>query len=294
MSLNISSHHRYLLPIFFYNSGPCGQFRFFKTGIAAAIYLNRSIVTIPFHNNHLFNVSKKRSIDETFDLTKLRTIVDFATPDEFLSECGRHFKPENVLLGPYFVTLADSVTLKSYSTARSFFQRVMNINLPESDDVVKYQDNLGKKRANSSPVEVSSKVRCIIYLAQSTFGDKFEQAKCDRKIAGSFARAPYVRHAADIAVQQISDWSPYAVIHWRNKSGEICLNPSSHLCNGSKWQDDLKITNKYSDVIAEAIKKSLKDQNITILYVAAPPYPHVSKTVLNRSFSVHFKIPRYA
>nr|XP_006821892.1 PREDICTED: uncharacterized protein LOC100373382 [Saccoglossus kowalevskii] len=177
---------------------------------------------------------------------------------------------ENVLLGLQIKKDNQQVfekILHSYSTAGAFFQNVLNISLPERNAVEVYQRN-----NEASSIELSKRVKCLIFLANGGV-EKKQQQEINVRIANGLKRAPYIRHAADIVVQQISDGSPYAVLHWRNKSGEFCRERTIHFCT-EEMLDSLRILDRSIDVIADAILNITKSYNITSLYVAAPPYPH--------------------
>ena len=217
-----SQTKRYLFPLIFYGCGPCEQYSFFGSGIVNSMKQNRSIVTIPFHNNHLQNKSVVRTINETFDYTKLRQIVGLTTIDEFINACGTDFTPRNVLLGPEgYPVKKESRELRLHYYdfyVRKMQSYVPHMNLPTREEVQQYQESVAE-----NSLELSYKVKCIFFVTAVHFYYDYSGQEYDdimTRISKNYVRAPYIRKLADDAIQQISGGLPYAALHWRNRSAE--------------------------------------------------------------------------
>ncbi|XP_077865446.1 uncharacterized protein LOC144352013 [Saccoglossus kowalevskii] len=268
---------KYVLPLIAFQSGPNGIYNAFRRTMVFASIYERCLVIPPFRQHKLQDgVKTKRSFNETFDNQKILKVVDLCDLYEFRKQCGttipldwilfpptkhtssfpdnynpeveKHYRKQSVLLGDRYV---------------SEFYNNTEISLPQPNVTLFHTQNTRKKIFNEF-----EKKRCVIYFpaVKSTIATSAQQSYVEKHLV----RAPYIRRiAAQIITGLLAE--QYAVLHWRNKTGERCLSANGSYCS-IRHAKNLKLLKKDSKTIASSLHAYLEKAGLKYLYVAALPY----------------------
>ncbi|XP_006816615.2 uncharacterized protein LOC102807932 [Saccoglossus kowalevskii] len=244
--------------------------------VFASIY-ERSLVIPPFRQHKLQDgVKTERSFNETFDNQKILRVVDLCDLNEFKIQCGttipldwiifpptkhtpsfpdnynnevqKHYRKQSIFLGDRFVT--------------EFYNNT-GISLPQPNITLSQTQNTREKILNEF-----EKKRCVAYFpaVKSTIATSAQQSYVEKHLL----RAPYIRRiAAQIMTGLLAE--QYAVLHWRNKTGEKCNSANGSHCS-IRSARNLKFLKKDSDSIASSLHAYLEKAGLKYLYVAALPY----------------------
>ncbi|XP_078000592.1 uncharacterized protein LOC144453188 [Glandiceps talaboti] len=258
---------RYLLPLMPYADGPSGQYIHIRNAVVAAIYKKRVIVISNLHIHHTQTTGPKgRNANETFDVDRLRKIVEIASLEDFKRDCETVFTPENLAYGPS----QSSVEIKNeqYKKIRNQAKTFLNVSVPELEEVQPF-------RNNSMQIfeDQDSSVQCLGYVTP-----RFQllgNATIEEMVRENFLRAPFIRKMADDLLCNMCNGS-LALMHWRNKSGEYCRNDEEMSANTKDCPDrnkeGLSLLAEKVDTIINIVEKTVKNHNVSCLYVATAPY----------------------
>ncbi|XP_070566029.1 uncharacterized protein [Ptychodera flava] len=259
-TMNISAR-RFLVSVHYDFNGPNVHYEAFRAGLAYAFQEKRTIVEPYFftHWTQGLAVRRKRLFNETFDLSKLRQIVDYATVEEFNKECNHTI--EVLLVDP-----AVTVDRDAYLDRAEKYLRFYDIKLPEFHDL-----HIGLREALSSYSKASS-VKCLGVYMPSFWTSPLTQgaALSDGTIDRHLVYAKPIRRLGETIASIMCDGNAYMSLHWRNRSGEVC-KPNRGTCTG----EDLELieaVNKTAIAAAKDINIFMQEHNVSCIYVALPPF----------------------
>nr|XP_006815138.1 PREDICTED: uncharacterized protein LOC102806000 [Saccoglossus kowalevskii] len=252
---------KYILPIHHFGSGPNFNYLHFRMTLLFALYTNRTAVESWFY----IHFSQKRSLgwkflNETFDIDKIRNLIDVAYIDEFKRECNSTV--DMVIMWPS--DRGDRVFW--FNKYRELFQKLHQIYLPVLTDAIVTSDI-------SEMLRRIRNVRCVamykpLEFSKLTFPQKDELL---RNIDVHLDRPIQVQHLADLLSQTVCGDRPYLALHFRTKEEEWCKYKIEK-CNPQK----VLATNESAERIAEDIVKLMAIRNIPCMYIALPSYAKIT------------------
>ncbi|XP_006821444.1 uncharacterized protein LOC102803352 [Saccoglossus kowalevskii] len=252
-------------------TGPNAVYNAFRRTLFFARLQNRCLV-IPHFYNHITQsrYPVKRQGEETFDIGRLRNVINTSTLDEYNTQCNENVTIPQVVIPPLTNTthLVDKYHYKVQRFYRNytFFKDNRMIQEFQQTTGIHLHNVSFTNHTEISWFKDSYDSKCVVYFPgiKSNFGD-IEGYTDNEETA--LTRAPYVKRLADEAVTYLCD-GRFAVVHWRNKSGEGCR---PKLCNNNlRHELDNQLDNV--GVIVKSIQSYLKSQKIDCLYVATPRY----------------------
>nr|XP_006820718.1 PREDICTED: uncharacterized protein LOC100368746 [Saccoglossus kowalevskii] len=93
------------------------------------------------------------------------------------------------------------------------------------------------------------------------------------EVEKGLARPPPMKEMADVVMGNICESGPFATVHWRNKSGEICTaGARSGSIDPATCTKKINYLAKAANLLPEAIMHAVNEYNIQCLYIAHPPY----------------------
>ncbi|XP_077865597.1 uncharacterized protein LOC102804210 [Saccoglossus kowalevskii] len=265
---NQPSGKRYLFPLHCDNNGPNVQYGVFRMGIAFAMYYNRTVVENTFGGHWTSAqagaevVTRRRFVNETFDLPKIQKLVDVATVEEYQRECNGVI--DNVLMHPFIKKPSLDEYSAIYSRKRGCLQTRYGVKMP-------FQIPQTREEADalmSNPPDT----RCLGIFGPG-LDTKWEfpgQDKYLRTVDQHLQNPPNIMKMAKDVGQRVCDGDPYMALHWRNRSGETC----GHAAWGWKCADIPKVVavNLTAESAAIDIHELMKKRNISCIYVALPSF----------------------
>ncbi|XP_002740310.2 uncharacterized protein LOC100370134 [Saccoglossus kowalevskii] len=282
---NESPQRRYLLPLFFTEGGPNWLYNSFRISVRLALYQQRSIVLLPFHKHFVTQKdtsSRIRNFNDTFDLEKLRQLLPLATTDEFQRECGDNLTADDVILSRLFRKPRSNIQYlkEGYAKHVDLFRSMFGLVLPNAEDVWDSTYNV------SARISTSPNSRCLIVSSpwELRHMELPNGEELYRRVDKHFVRAPYIVSAANLLSRQICDGGKFAVLHWRNRTGETGCRPgdnSDEHCRSVLAR--LGSMYKYAGVIVQSLTESMKSRGLECLYVAYPLYDQAILPLLGKS-----------
>ncbi|XP_077978941.1 uncharacterized protein LOC144434364 [Glandiceps talaboti] len=258
---------RYLISVHFDNNGPNVQYESFQAGLKHALYRNRTIVASLFftHWTQEGGAGRVRQFDETFDVQRLREVIQVATLQEFQQECNHSV---HVLL----VDPSVPFVAASYHYTVKMFRQHFDIKLPNIDNVL-------RSMAESVQVfENSTSVRCLGIYEPKAWKKSLPDMSYLSDIVNKFlVRAPPARKIANEVGNELCNGNPYLSMHWRNRSGEGCIRP------GGRCQSSIATVNEVAERAARDIYIFMKTSNLSCIYVALPPFSSYMITILRNA-----------
>ncbi|XP_070543879.1 uncharacterized protein [Ptychodera flava] len=274
---------RYLLPLFQYGDGPSGLYIHVRFAVIASLFQHRTLI-IPYLHKHFTQKTgpMERTANETFDIDKLSEVINVGTLDDFKRECGSHFTLENITHGPFPKGSSIEFKLEEYETIRGQCDRIMGVTMPDVSEAPDLLENVAERFKSMLPV------RCLGYVTPRN--QIFHNEEIDEKVAKFFFRAPYIRRMADEVMGKLCEGS-FAVMHWRNKSGEHCR------AGGEPWtyrractetvKEGLALLSEQVDTIIDLVWDTLREHDISCLYVCTAPYEQKMVDHLKKSERVY-------
>ncbi|XP_070566987.1 uncharacterized protein [Ptychodera flava] len=254
------SSRRFLVSVHYDINGPNVHYEAFRAGLAYAVQEKRTIVESFFYTHWTQGHNKtrlKRQLNETFDLSKLRQIVDYATVAEFNRECNNTI--ELLLVDPA-VTVDRDLHL---DRAKKYLE-IYNIKLPTFADLVASQGKVLPSHSTSSSVKCLGVYEPSFWTSLLTPEAVLSNGTIDRHLV----YAKPIRRLGKTIASIMCNGNDYMALHWRNKSGEAC---GRTICSG-EMVEVVAAINKTAIVAATDIKVFMGENNLSCIYVALPPF----------------------
>ncbi|XP_070555802.1 uncharacterized protein [Ptychodera flava] len=246
--------------------GPNCQFVLFRNALMFAMMDNRSLAAaVHFHSHAVYDkVKRERTLQETFDVTRLTEIVNIESVERFKEECNSTVEALLTSASPGNNTIVRPRSL--YQKSAASYQDMYGIRVPSQEDAIKLKTQTRRK------LETASTLKCvgIWVLRPSDFGLKSQDL---RKTVLN-----HMRYSADIqkAAEDIGRLSlhsqPYITLHWRNMAQELytsCIKRRKGNCESHKKEADAM--KRTSIVVAERIRNLMNAHKLLQIYVALPP-----------------------
>ncbi|XP_077867502.1 uncharacterized protein LOC100375084 [Saccoglossus kowalevskii] len=266
---------RYLLPIYVRGGGPNWQYNNFKAAVRLSLYYNRTVVAVPFlgHRSHHGDF---RDFQQTFDIDYLRELLPVATLQEFQRDCrGRVdaiLTPSTIF--PTFIAMYET----HYNGSRDTFRKTWGIELPEFASIPETDEERREVFDKTRDVECLGIFHPInVFGLEVPDGLEYEpwadipmDSTISRATYSHVRRAPLIRKLADIALDGICENEPFMAIHWRNKTGERCMNPSGieKVCRRILPM----FLNATKNIVVKGIATIAHRKQIKCIYIARPSY----------------------
>ncbi|XP_070572267.1 uncharacterized protein [Ptychodera flava] len=265
-NITIASHQnssRYLMVIFANpHSGPQNEYRRLRTGIALAIVQNRHYVPYPFKTHTSQTKMQNRRFNETFDIKRLRKLINVTEPRKFYSDCGRSLLIYN-----------DHASLNISSVVAT------DIGLTLAEKELHFVNH--DCQPHEKCTEYVNGTRCLVIVDPLDFIRWNPIANSEEihfKVDSHLTRASFIRKMAKLAMGSICGGKPFLVFHWRNKTGEIC--EADHQSSGICGPRLLSLVD-YGQEITQALTIILQERNLTCIYLAFPPFSGMMSKILH-------------
>lgn len=268
------SRKRYLFPLYdIFDGGPNWAFSMFRVGQHLAMYQNRSIVTVPFRvhdrlqENVIFSL---KTVEETLDVDSIKEIMPVATVAEFYQAC-------NDSLNDLERKIMEHILNDDLDNSKRFWGMFYALDelrkkFPPKI-VVNWED---PKEKHTQFLKETADERCLLISKSedivpiiTPYNDEI-----DNHIDKHFIWAKYIRDMIDPIFNKICDGQDFAVIHWRNRTGENCIagsNWAPNICK-EKEQAEVKALIDLSPKIAKSIADFVNSMNFKCIYVSYPPF----------------------
>ncbi|XP_077997853.1 uncharacterized protein LOC144450969 [Glandiceps talaboti] len=269
-----NADQRYLVPVHFDGNGPNVQYNSFGAGVAYALYYKRSVVEPIFftHWEQKGGGRQTRYMNETFDLEKLKKIVEFVTLKQFNLDCNNSI--EMMLVDP--MEYGERILESSYRTKADAYRQIYGIHFPEFEMI----PNTPTGRTHA--IQNSHSVKCLGIYEPSFWKTKFaDRSELDKTVSKYLVRAPYVRKIARTISQKLCHGKPFLSFHWRNKTCEKLGR-----LNQMTPKVDVEIVaavDETAKVAANDIRVFMTAHNLSCIYVALPSFAKSMITILKEA-----------
>ncbi|XP_070534391.1 uncharacterized protein [Ptychodera flava] len=269
-SVNTNSSTRLLLYISAIGrGGPNCQYGHFKSAVQYAITQNRSLVnSVVFYEHFMFaaheQVTDTRTLGETYDINRLKEIVNIVSLEEFNEFCNKTV--ETVIA----IRREEKLVTHAYSESAKLYRSAFGIALPEYEQLPATDDQFIER------LEAASSMNCVGVWALHT-GGLFTHAT-QEKVIKHLVPSLGIQHLAESIRKNVLKGWPYLAIHWRNKPNE--MSNGHPLCedvdsgNNERceyYRRDIALMMNLTRNIAKSIQNFMKTNNLTQVYVATPP-----------------------
>ncbi|XP_070534387.1 uncharacterized protein [Ptychodera flava] len=269
-SVNTNSSTRLLLYInAIGRGGPNCQYSHFKSALQYAVTQNRSLVNaIVFYEHRMFAAHAHeqprdtRTLEETFDINQLKTIVNMISLEEFNANCNKTV--ETLLTSPK----GGRHVMHAYSISAELYRSAFGVALPDYEQLPATNDQLLER------LEEASSMNCVGVWALHFGG--LSARTTGEKVIEHLVPSPGIQHAAESIRKNVLKGRPYLAIHWRNKPNELYKAMCEHVDSGHNkkceyYRRDLTLMMNLTRNIAKSIQNFMKTNNLTQVYVATPP-----------------------
>ncbi|XP_006812760.2 uncharacterized protein LOC100370596 [Saccoglossus kowalevskii] len=242
----------YLVPIHHFGSGPNFNFRNFRIAVLIALY-NKMTIVERWFQTHGTQARSWRYLNETFDVTLLRKLLDVAYFDRFKRECDSNV--DVVITTP---SRSKDVE-KIYERHSDIFEVDYGIQLPPWSQI--------KSITRLSDLESIRNIRCVGVYYPLAF-EQFNISGKDellRKVDKHLKWPTSIRRVADLVSDLVCGGRPYLSVHFRTKVGEGCKNDN---CNKTQTL----ATGRAALQVSFDFSNLMKTRNLSCIYVALPPY----------------------
>ncbi|XP_070548605.1 uncharacterized protein [Ptychodera flava] len=272
---SVDDRRRYLAPLHtYFDGGPNWAFSTFRMELRLALLQNRTIVATPFRVHDRLQMDilhSMRTLEDTFDVDKIREIVPVVSIEEFYQDCKEEIEPE-MKWKPF--KLIQNKTITNRERFLKMQQAVGEIrkNYPFKSRV----NEDSPSDANRIFLENTWNTRCLAFYFDEdirwlkTWKDDQLFAQVNKHLAW----APYIRHMVDEVYGTICDGKEFPVIHWRNRTGEGCLLGTPWQKKVCKAEDsmNLKIMSELVTLMVDSLVEYMHSSNYQCVYIAYPPY----------------------
>ncbi|XP_006815302.2 uncharacterized protein LOC102806520 [Saccoglossus kowalevskii] len=264
---------KYIFP-YIQCGGPNWFYENFLVTARFAVHHKRTLVLPTFMTHKLDTESfEEKSFNETFDYQILRKMLPLATQEDFVKDCGSVVNETELLIDPFLKGFFYSYYRGNYNKRRS--RDIQNARMP----IILPPFTVVPKTAELALTHNRQAIcaRCLVMFHPWDLKSLNAPDDSDRNIDSHLLRAPYIRDMAEEIVDNLCDGQQYVLLHWRNRSSEICLNDSAYskqsLCTPEKQAYYQLFTNKrIMSTVAMAISDFISSHNIKCLYVAHPRF----------------------
>ncbi|XP_070535226.1 uncharacterized protein [Ptychodera flava] len=244
--------------------GPNCQYDYFKSALQYSITQNRSLVNaIVFNGHDMFGKHEQprdtRTLEETFDINQMKTIVNMISLEEFNAYCNKTV--ETVLTSPR----TEKYNIHAYSNSAKLYRSAFGVALPEYEHLPRTNDQLIER------LEAASSMNCV-----GVWALRFFTWTSYKKVTENLVPSLSIQHSADSIRKNVLKRRPYLAMHWRNKPKEIYKHFCEHVDSGDNkkceyYRRDLGLMMNLTRNIAKSIQNFMKTNNLTQVYVATPP-----------------------
>ncbi|XP_070547522.1 uncharacterized protein [Ptychodera flava] len=268
------SRNRYLFPLYdIFDGGPNWAFSMFRVGAHLAMYQNRSVVTVPFrvHDRLQENVIfQLKTVEETIDVDELKKVMSVATVEEFYNACNDSLNDLERKIMEHILN-EDMENSKRFWGMFYALDELRKTYPPKV--VVNWED---PKEKHELFLKETADQRCLLISKSEDIVPLITpyHDEIDNHIDKHFIWASYVRKMVDPIYDKICDGERFAVVHWRNRTGENCIagsNWAPNICK-EKEQAEVKALIGLSNQIAHSIADFVKSMNYKCIYISYPPF----------------------
>ncbi|XP_070563145.1 uncharacterized protein [Ptychodera flava] len=284
---SVSPQTSLVLPVFLWSAGSSSLYNPYKRAIMFSLHNDYTIVSLPFHNHaqtQKGGLGVQRSFEETFDIDRLRKLLPVADLRTFREKCNSEIKPEDMIIpvtDGNSVNVENNTAITKYSKLKSLDRKYLLDFYGQTVDI--YKQFLGIKLPKFQSVQNAQTARgeCIGLLPSRELPLP-KEASLSERVDKYWKFAPYVRKLAEELHDKLC-MGDYAVMHWRNKTGERCspLNPRHRSLCTDEVKNNLEILKTASPDIVHSVVNFILKNDISCLYVATPPYEQAIISLLN-------------
>ncbi|XP_077865598.1 uncharacterized protein LOC144352390 [Saccoglossus kowalevskii] len=217
--IKVNSKDRlYLFPLHYDYNGPNVQYGSFMRGVAFALAYKRTVVENWFHTHWTSGRKLMKYVNETFDLGKLKQLVDVATVHDFKRDCNSTV--ERLLMHPYYrmgSTKTKNDYLQRYAFKKEGLEKYYGIKLPDNSHIPETSAQAEELLLNPPTT------RCLGVL-DPNIDTRWEFPALRQqyyKVDTHFVSPPIINKIADDVEKKLCDGDPFMALHWRNRTGEV-------------------------------------------------------------------------
>ncbi|XP_070539511.1 uncharacterized protein [Ptychodera flava] len=262
-----TSVKKYLFPMHSLGLRLSDQYESFKVAVKFALFLNRTIVLVPFVDDSAGTAANVVPFNETYSVESLQDILPVATMEEFQLRCN--YNLEVVVSAPHFGPTVPNMNSheSSYAKERQQILDIFSVNAPGTESVSKSQVDTVRK------ILLSQRQECFGMYQPLDFNymniEKGEEL--DEIVEAHFVRAPSIRLAARTVLRNMCENRPIVAVHWRSKLDEICTDKSAVISSKSACQKKEEFLLKSASTLPKAVTKLLEAYDLQCIYVSQPP-----------------------
>nr|XP_006816514.1 PREDICTED: uncharacterized protein LOC102807931 [Saccoglossus kowalevskii] len=275
-----NTHHKanvtYVIPQYSLGRGPSTAYKKIRWAVALAIHLNMGTVAMPIEGHKTQHKSSPIRFEDTFDLDRLRQLIPVISPEEIACVCDTSLQNDAIRMVDYnknsphlrFEVVELYPSLKYLDSHLPAFNNLLNVTMSQKN--VHIRDVDFKTIYASRP--------CInIIPYEMNFKDKNEVHKL---VDQYLVRVKYIRDIAKLIVNNICGGN-FAVMHWRNKTGERCA--LFDMCSTTHFAHLPGLADSVVPLIVTGVINIMKANKQTCLYIAKPNYEQAIVQVFRNS-----------
>uniref|UniRef100_A0ABM0GPP7 Uncharacterized protein LOC100377674 n=1 Tax=Saccoglossus kowalevskii TaxID=10224 RepID=A0ABM0GPP7_SACKO len=268
----------YIIPIYKLGPGPSTAYKKIRWTVALALYYGMGTVAISVQDHRTQSKmyeSSRMKFEKTYDLERLRQIIPVISPTAVERLCRDRLYPDVIR-----VANKDNKKYLDFDVVKKYpLIRYLDDNLPAYNNLLNI--SVPKQSIHIQNIDlksISESRHCIRVVPYEIDIHRKKKKEVNDVLDRYLIRAKYIRDIAETAISSICNGT-FAVMHWRNKTGEKC--GLFDICTRRQKLHLPNLVEGVVPLIVTGVFNITTNAHLNCLYIAKPNY--------EQSIVAHFK-----